>query len=715
MTDHQTMRGMPCDGSPGTSVRDQEIAAEQRHVDRVYARLDELRDSAAAAVEAGYLVADIGTVGALVERDALVHRASRRLRELDSQHEGLVFGRLDPVDGGPRWIGRLGVLDEAYDPLVVDWRAPVAAPFYQATTADPQGVRRRRVIRTAGPAVVDVEDDLLVGDEQAGDLRVVGDGALMAALTRARGPAMRDIVATIQQEQDLAVRAPSTGVTTISGGPGTGKTAVATHRAAYLLYRDRKRFQGAGVLLVGPSPVFMSYIERVLPSLGESSATLRDLGSLLDGVTAARVDDREVAAVKGSLAMRTFLARAAADAPPGAPEDLRVTFGGEVLRLSAQQLAGVRRTVARRRRPINQLRGGAQERLVAALWARRPPDVDWEHEQFAEQVPERPAFVALLARWWPPLRPADVLAWCAEPARAAGYARGVLSDTAVDLLLRSWAGTREPSVQDVPLLDELRVLLGPVAAPQPAVEVADGEVTAELSTVAERQLGARPAYVRPDDYDGYAHVVVDESQDMSPMQWRMLGRRGPYASWTVVGDPAQSAWGDPAEAAAARDEALSSRARHTYALTTNYRNPREIFDLAAAVLRRVDPDAPVPTAVRSTGIRPRHLLVPPDELLGRLRTATEQLLAEVEGTVGVLCAPGLTDEVRAAVVDLVPERLTVLDAMQSKGMEYDGVLAVQPDGIADGSVAGWRTLYVVLSRSTQRLTTIGTTQVWLPS
>lgn len=329
------------------SVREQEIAAEQRHVDRVYARLDDLRAVADAAVRAGYLVADVGTVAALVERDALVHRAARRRREIDTQHQGLVFGRLDLTDGQRRWIGRIGVLDESHDPLVIDWRAPVSAPFYQATPADPQGVRRRRVIRTSGRTVEDVEDDLLVGDERAGDLQVVGDGALMAALTRARGTAMRDIVATIQHEQDLAVRAPARGVTTISGGPGTGKTAVATHRTAYLLYRDRKRFQGAGVLLVGPSPVFMSYIDRVLPSLGESSATLRDLGSVLDGVAATHRDSPEVAAVKGSLRMRTFLARAAADAPPEAPEELRITYGGQVLRLSARQLASVRRTIAR--------------------------------------------------------------------------------------------------------------------------------------------------------------------------------------------------------------------------------------------------------------------------------------------------------------------------------------------------------------------------------
>lgn len=318
-----------------------------------------------------------------------------------------------------------------------------------------------------------------------------------------------------------------------------------------------------------------------------------------------------------------------------------------------------------------------------------------------------------------------MLRWCAEPARAARYAAGVLTGAEVGLLLGSWhgGGARSawraggaPAVQDVPLLDELRVLLGRAVAPHPG-DVANGdcdaEVTAELSTVADRQLASREAYVRPDDYDGYAHVVVDECQDVSPMQWRMLGRRGPYASWTIVGDPAQSAWGDPIEAAAARDQALPSRSRHSYVLATNYRNPKEIFDLATAVLRRVDPDAPVPTAVRSTGVQPQHLVVAADQLLPRVRAAAHELLAQVEGTVGVLCAPGLVGEVRAELGGLAPDRLHVLDALESKGMEYDGVIAVQPDDIVAST--GWRTLYVVLSRSTQRLTTIGTTQGWWPS
>jgi len=689
------------------SPREREVAAEQRQVDRVYARVDELRDSAAAAIEAGFLVADVGTFGALVERDALVHRASRRLRLLDAEHEGLIFGRLDLMDGPPRWIGRMGVLDEAYDPLVVDWRAPVAAPFYQATPAEPQGVRRRRVIRTTGATVTDVEDDLLVGDERAGDLQVIGDGALMAALTRARGTAMRDIVATIQAEQDLAVRAPASGVTTISGGPGTGKTAVATHRAAYLLYRDRRRFAGAGVLIVGPSPVFISYIERVLPSLGESSATLRELGNLLDGVTAERRDPPAVAAVKGSLRMVELLSRAVADLPADAPTELRVTHRGQVLRLTARQLDAVHRAVTRRRRPTNQLRAAAREKLLGALWARRSDDVAWDRETFTESVGDLPAVAAALDRLWPVLSPRRVLARCAEPLSLRRYGRDLLSAEEQRLLLAGWAAP-ELSVADVALLDELRVLLGRPPAP-PAAEEEVLEV-AELGTVDSR--AERPTFDRLEDYDGFGHVIVDESQDVSPMQWRMLGRRGPSASWTVVGDPAQSAWPDPVEAARARDAALPGRTRHDFALTTNYRNPREVFALAADVLHRVDPDAVLPTAVRDAGVAPRLVQTTADRLLTVAAQEADGLLAEVDGTVGVLCPPGLAATVREALADRDPDRLCVLDALLAKGMEYDGVLVVEPDQIAGTDVPGQRTLYVALTRSTQRLTTIGTSQEW---
>ncbi len=690
------------------SVRDREIAREQRHVDRAYDELRRRRLAAAAARTEGYAVASVGNYGALVERDALVHHAARRLRELDAQHEGLVFGRLDLLGGAVRHVGRIGLLDAAFEPLVVDWRAPAAAPFYQATAAEPGEVRRRRVIRTSGQRVVDVEDDLLSSAVGASDLPVVGEGALMAALGQATGPAMRDIVATIQREQDLAIRAPASGVTTISGGPGTGKTAVATHRAAYLLYRDRRRFEAGGVLIVGPSPVFIAYIERVLPSLGESSVSLRALGEVVDEVSAVSVDPPLVAAVKGSPRMVRFLERAAQDIPPGAPDSLRVTYQGEVLALGTRELAAARRAVARRRRPVNRALGVASDALVEGLWRRRPPDVEWDRPRFAEEIVERPAFESFLAAWWPVLTPSAVLGWCGIRTNASRYAEGLLSSSEVDLLVSSW-GSGSVSVADVALLDELRVLLG--RTPVRVVAAADPEedTMPELTTVADRELAAREPVARGEDYDGYAHIVVDESQDVSPMQWRMLGRRGRHASWTVVGDPAQSAWEDAAEALAARSAAVGRREVHDYVLTTNYRNPVEIFSLAASVLRRVDAAAALPDAVRATGVVPSHLRV--TDLAPSVRSAAVSLLAAVEGTVGVIAPGGWRDVVAGWVP--TDDRLQVVEALESKGMEYDGVLAVEPDLIMGTSAAGIRTLYVVLSRATQRLVTVGTSQDWL--
>ena len=306
-----------------------EIAAEQAHVDQVYAELTKAGERAALVEAEGLARGRTDRTGeareeevtGLFERDALVFNAGRRRRSLETQYEGLVFGRLDlehetPDEHGDtgevRYVGRLGVRDDSYEPLVIDWRAPAAAPFYRATPVDPQGVVRRRVLRCRDSRVLGVEDDLMVAEAPEG-MVIVGDGALMAALTRSRGSQMRDIVATIQRHQDEAIRADSSGVTEITGGPGTGKTVVALHRAAYLLYSQRRKFESGGILVVGPSAAYTAYIERVLPSLGEDSVTLRSLGDLLDGMTATRLDSPAAAEVKGSTRIRQVLARAARD------------------------------------------------------------------------------------------------------------------------------------------------------------------------------------------------------------------------------------------------------------------------------------------------------------------------------------------------------------------------------------------------------------------
>lgn len=705
------------------TIRQHEIAVEQRHLDRVYHRVAQLRAETARTERDGYRLAQVGNFGALVERDAMVFHAARRRAALDAEHEGLVFGRLDRRGGEVEYVGRLGVRDADSSSLVVDWRAPAAADLYQATAAQPRGVLRRRMIRSAGEVVTGLDDDLL---DPNSDLPVVGDGALLASLSRATGTGMRDIVATIQAEQDAAIRSPASGVTLIEGGPGTGKTAVALHRAAYLLYQNRARFAGGGILVVGPSPVFVNYIATVLPSLGEQSATLRALGELVEGVRASRTDPSRLAALKGSLRMLTVLRRAVQEQVPGAPTEFRLAWQGGLLRLDHPTLERIRSRVLSGRRRRNEVRRAAFDRIFDALWdqlteqipaARRRPRPELE-----DQLGDRPEFRSFLRGWWPLLRPAQVLGALADPERLGRAAAGVLSAAEVARLADAFGQLPEhgPTVADVALLDELDALLG--RPPQPPrrrrdqFQVAPG--VHEVTTYADRQAAARAAERdRPDDYRDFAHVVVDEAQDVSPMQWRMLRRRGRHASWTVVGDPAQSAWsGDPEELARARHQALRGR-RHEHLLTTNYRNSVEIFERAAAVIRKVAPDAPLPLPVRSTGVPPVDRIVPAADLPGAVAAAVAELLDQVEGTVGVITPGPLRDRVAGWLpADPAAEpRRQVVTALEAKGMEYDAVVLVEAAEIvtqADHRSSGLRTLYVALSRATQRLVTVGTTRWW---
>ncbi|RKN51011.1 HelD family protein [Micromonospora endolithica] len=694
---------------------EQEIAAEQRHLDRVYARLAELRRSAVRAEREGYRLARVGNFGALVERDAMVFHAAQRRHVLDAEYEGLVFGRLDLHDRQVLHVGRLGIRDQDAATLVVDWRAPAAAAFYQATPAEPLGVVRRRTIQSSRERVTRIEDDLLDPVAAPDDMTVVGDGALLATLSKATGRGMRDIVATIQREQDEAIRSPGSGVTIVSGGPGTGKTAVALHRAAYLLYSDRRRYAGGGILVVGPSTVFVEYIASVLPSLGEDTATLHSLGTLFPGMRATRTDPPEVAAVKGSLRMRRVLERAARDAVPGGPTELRLLYRGELLRLDRRELDAIRERALHRGARRNEVRRVGFDGVFAALWAQarrlgvpRLP----EQRAFEAEIAERPEFREFLKAWWPRLHPRHVLGWLAEADRLRRHAEGILSGREIRLLAEAYRSldTEGLTIADIALLDELDELLGkpmkPARARRDPYQLAGG--VRELSTLGDRQRAAREAArQRPEDYREYAHVVVDESQDVSPMQWRMIGRRGRLASWTVVGDPAQTAWtGDPQELTRARDQALGRRRRHQFTLTTNYRNSAEIFAVAAAEIRRLYPDLPLPTAVRSTGVHPVELAVPATELRTTVAEAAGALLAEVEGTVGVITPVPRRDEVAGWLGGLGGPRLQVVTSLEAKGMEYDGVVLVAPGEIRADPGSGVRTLYVALSRATQRLTTV---------
>ena len=687
-----------------TSVREAEIAVEQKHLDVVYARVAEIRDDAEVMRTKGDALAHgarneavFEQAAMLFERDVMVRHATQILRTLDAEHEGLVFGRLDSTTGETQYVGRLGVRDGNFDNLVTDWRAPAAAPFYQATAEHPMDVVRRRVIRSTGKNVVDIDDDLLMPDARAENMAVVGEGALMASLTRARGENMRDIIATIQKEQDVAIRAPWKGVTEITGGPGTGKTAVALHRVAYLLYRDRRRMGGTGVLVVGPSPAFTSYISRVLPSMGEDSVELRSLGEVVDGTRAVRNDTAEVAAIKGSLRMRRVLKRAIRDAPLDAPTELRIVYKGQVLKLGERDLASVRKAVHNGRRPPNQSRVDAAEALLDALWRKADAFGDFpaSRAELLTDLGERLDFHRFVVVWWQLLAPIDVLRGLADRRRLAAAAGKVLSRREVDLLAQSWSDLDSgPSVADVALLDELRVLLG--------------------KPPRRRRGKPAPSTGRGDNYDEYAHIVVDEAQDLSPMQWRMVGRRGRYASWTVVGDPVQSSWPDPDEARRARIAALGgpSTEHRRFSLRTNYRNSAEIFALAHEVVTDIARRDELPHAVRSTGQKPLIRVVTKDEVSDAVVEATKELLAEVQGTVGVITSASRVTSARVAVAGIDDERVKVVDGLESKGLEYDAVVLAEPRELVTESLTGPRTLYVALTRATQRLTVITTDPDW---
>lgn len=769
------------DSSSQESARTREIGVEQDHLDQVYRRLEEKIHEAEFLMNDAAKRGQVGTPGALAERDAQVFRAGIHLNRLNNEFEDFLFGRIDllrgkdgekgpdgaftsvePADDAVRpdltaeiaetlHIGRIGVLDSDYSPLVIDWRAPAAAPFYRSTPKEPGRVVRRRVIRSKGRKVLGVEDDLmrpeLTATLDGAALPVIGDGALMAALGQARSHTMRDIVSSIQAEQDMVIRAPAASVTEVSGGPGTGKTAVALHRAAYLLYQDRRRYAG-GILVVSPTPLLVAYTEGVLPSLGEEGqVAIRAVGSLVDGAEASTYDEPHISRIKGSSRMLKVLrhaARGALDAPPApAPaEDGQLTFGdeaepqeartptrlrvvafGQRVELDAQDLGRIRHNVLSGTAPVNLLRPRARKLLLDALWSKssgRGRYTDQEliaelRSGFDEDISTETEFIDFLDAWWPELTPRRVLAAMADEKRLGRWARRILNTREIRQLARSLRrldgdGNGPLSVHDVALLDELSTLLGTPARPKrkreydPLDQLSGLEELMPQREETQWERAERLAQERTE----YAHVIVDEAQDLTPMQWRMVGRRGRHATWTIVGDAAQSSWTDPDEAATARDEALGARPRRRFTLTVNYRNPAEIAALAAKVLQRAMPGMESPAAVRSTGVEPRFTAVDDTQDSGLARTTREEaqrLLDRVDGTVGVVVAMNRRAQARKWLAPL-GDRVVALGSLEAKGLEYDATVVVSPAEIAEESPAGLRVLYVALTRATQQLTVV---------
>jgi DNA helicase IV len=716
--------------APPPGAKQRAIAQEQAHLDRVHDRVEELRRRADERVAEAAADRSGSTFQARFERDVTAHHhAARAARYTFGDVESLAFGRLDLDDGESLHVGRVSVVDADGEVVLVDWRAPASAAFYQATAATPLGVVRRRTLVTRGREVRDLDDELLDLDaaERLALHAVTGQGALLASLSRTRTGTMRDIVATIQADQDRIIRAPAAGTLVVTGGPGTGKTVVALHRVASLLYRDRERFEGRGVLVVGPSPAFTEYTSRVLPSLGEDRAVQRPLATLAPPGTDVRGwDDIEVARIKGDLTMVEVLPRVLAAALPPIPPDTRVSFEGTTVVVDASGIASLRRRLLQRVRAgaepttYHGRAAAADEALRSALWKR------WRaaHRRTGAQVPDEragtgfddalddAASVTMLRRcYWPPLRPSEVLAQLATgTVDLAEVVDGQLAAEDVALLREAWAAADTWTTDDVALLDEMAALLGPHPGDRPARDTRrdDGgiQLTSDrLAVVVEQED------VTASDYRDFAHVVVDEAQDLTPMQWRAVARRGPYASWTVVGDLAQRSrvaeprsWEEIAALIGRREVTITG-------LTVNYRTPTEIAVLATDVLVAAghDPSA-APEAIRSTGERPR-LRRREDPVAGAPERAAE-LLGQRDGTLAVI-APLEDVAALAAAVDaaLAPElrsRVRVLDPRTAKGLEFDDVVVVRPERIVTESSVGMHQLYVAVTRATRSLTLLTT-------
>ncbi len=699
-----------------------ELEAERDYVAALYDRLDAERARAKDRYNAA-LRGDIDKQdgSTLVNRDADVRALGKEVSRLDVADNGLCFGQLESIEGERSYIGRLGLFDSEndYEPLLLDWRAPAARAFYVATAASPENMRRRRQFHTRGRTVLDFTDEVL-GRPDAGER---GDAALLAAVNAPRTEGMSDIVATIQAEQDEIIRLDHPGVLIIEGGPGTGKTVVALHRVAYLLYTQRERMERHGVLVIGPSPAFLNHVGRVLPSLGETNVVFMTTGDLVPGVRTTAEDAPDAARAKGSLKMLDVLAAAVADRQRTPEEPLPIKLADVTVQIDAGIAGWAIQEARDAGRPHNDARAvfvdvltwALTERAIARIgkgWLTRDDKQAWEHlrAELIDELEDHDGFKAALNDLWPELTPESLLGALYEsPQRlaAAGADESLWRQDG-----RAW------TVSDVPLLDELVDLLGGIK-PDPSVEKERQEEAAYAAGVLDlmvaredlmddedhltaadligaeeladrfieqdnRELAERAAADR--DWT-YRHVVVDEAQELSEMDWRVLMRRCPARSFTIVGDLAQRR----SEAGARSWGAMMApyvKSRWAYRpLTVNYRTPAEIMAVAAAVLTEFAPDVQPPESVRSCGVQPWSKKVAEGELLEAIKEFVDAEAAR-EGTSVVIGPPGVPGTVPAAL---------------TKGLEFDAVLVVQPDKILADGPRGASELYVALTRATQRL------------
>ena len=742
-----------------------DVDEEQAFLDLAYASLDAMRRDAEGLRDSVLDLGRGGTFQSRTERDIVVRGALARLAQLDVGEQPLCFGRIDfaPAERGAEpeafHIGRLAIASEDRRPLVVDWRAPIAEPFYRATGRDPLGLVRRRHLSVKYRTVLGVEDEFFtdadgtfptLGDDAAAavdpdglvasERPIGGAGALFAALGRARSGQMGDIVATIQGEQDEIIRAPLAGALLVQGGPGTGKTAVALHRAAYLLYTHRFPLEGQGVLVVGPNPLFLRYIEQVLPSLGESGVTLSTVAGLVTAAKVAGIEDPELERLKGGAVMAQVIARAIRLRQRRLRAVAEVPFGASVLRCTPEQSATI---IARaERRPgSHNLRRRFVEAEIVKLFAKQlterndPDDEPIDLKALRAQLRTLGAFIDVLDRMWPRLSPHELLhdLYGALPLLNAA-AKNLLRDDEIRALVRPRSSSLDEvpwTTADLALIDEAQALLGP--RHEGSKRRHDPDVARDGGRWPEGLDGRdlAPMEMPADEIRAFGHIVVDEVQDLSAMQLRMLQRRSLTGSMTVVGDIAQSTSpGSLGDWDAITAQLCPNRAVTTVELTVSYRTPAEVLEMAAVVLAIGAPDLVVPTPVRRSGHRPRYVRTDVTQrLTAVVALAQEELEAVGEGRVAVLVPQHLMAATiaafTAAEVEIVDPRhggarglgaaLVILPVEDANGLEFDAVIILEPAIVArresgDGAEThqGMRTLYVAMTRPTRRLTLLAT-------
>ena len=731
---------------------DQELEREQAYVGTLYARLDALKLEASQQLDAVRLLEVGGNHQGRSERDTFARIYEDRIALLREVDERLAFGRLELAepDGDDiyRYIGRIGLRDADLQPILLDWRVPQASAFYQATAANPLGTRARRHLVSKGRSVIRVEDEVfdasLLDDDT---VELQGEGALLAALSAQRTGRMSDIVATIQAEQDRIIRSDMRGVLVVQGGPGTGKTAVALHRAAYLLYSNRERLAGSGVLIVGPSRSFLQYIEAVLPSLGETGVVLASVGQLFPGVEARVEDAPAVARLKGRASMADLIARAVRSRQRIPAEQQVLDVSGDSLVLDPHLVSQAMVRAREGGKPYNEARvtfvknalNALSREWLAQLKAGGNSMDDSDLPMLREDLRSSEDVRVALNTAWLPLTPEKLVQDLY--ARPQWLAELTPDWTPEERALLRRDRSADFTISDVPLLDEAAELLG-------EYDAVDAAQKREAKQQRKRDIENAEAAIQNMDVKGmvnakdladnfaeyvdrgttaeraaadrtwtYGHVVVDEAQELSPMQWRLLLRRGPLRSFTIVGDIAQAAsasasstWRDALEPLL-RGSAEADRWR-LEELTVNYRTPSQISSAAEsmaiahglpvtpsrAVRESEWPITVLPDAAAALR-RERELaaggtiaVIVPDAQLDGLAAS---LSAEFGSAIG-LGARGLTSEV------------ALLTAQDAKGLEFDAVIVVDPVAMVAASERGAAALYVSMTRATQRLTLVAT-------